>query len=47
MEKTSGEKQAWSPESQGIYTRQRIERACAENRPTLKAFAEWLAEERC
>ncbi len=47
MKKTNGEKQAWSPESQAIYTRQRIERACAENRPTLRAFAEWLAEERC
>jgi integrase/recombinase XerD len=46
MEKTSRKRQAWSPESQGVYTRQRIERACVENRPTLTAFAEWLTEER-
>jgi integrase len=46
MKKSGRERQAWSPGSQGIYARQRIERACAENRPTLRAFAEWLAEER-
>lgn len=46
MKKTSGEKQVWTPESEGLYLRQRIERAREGNRPTLGAFAEWLAEVR-
>ncbi len=32
----------WSPDSQRNYTRATIERATAGNRPTLKAFADWL-----
>ena len=36
----------WPLASQHIYTHRRIERACAANRPTLRAFAEWLAEVR-
>ncbi len=43
---TRNERLVWSPESQRIYTRRRIERACAGNRPTLRAFADWLAEVR-
>jgi len=36
----------WTPESPHLYTRRRIERACPGNRPTLKEFADWLAEVR-
>ncbi len=46
MKETRETRHAWSPESQVMYTRRRIERACAENRPTLRAFADWLAEVR-
>ena len=46
MKTTGNKKQAWSPESQRVYTDRRIARACAGNRPTLRAFAEWLAEVR-
>ena len=46
MRKTSQAAQAWPLASQHILTNRRIERACAENRPTLRAFAEWLAQER-
>jgi integrase len=46
MKKTRQKTLVWSPESQRIYTRQRIEKACAGNRPTLTAFADWLAEVR-
>lgn len=45
MTKTQ-EKRVWSPESEGAYTHRRIERACAKNRRTLKAFAQWLANSR-
>lgn len=44
MTKTKKGKLAWSPESQGIYTRRTIEKALARNRPTLRAFADWLAK---
>ena len=37
---------AWSPESQGAYTRRAIEKACAGNRSTLRSFADWLAKSR-
>jgi integrase len=46
MKKTSKERLAWSPESQGSYTRQTIARARAGNRPTLRVFADWLAKSR-
>jgi site-specific recombinase XerD len=46
VKKKRQERQVWSPETQRIYTRRRIERACAGNRPTLTAFAKWLAESR-
>ncbi len=46
MEETRETRHAWSPESQGRYTRRLIERACAGNRSTLWAYAEWLAEKR-
>lgn len=42
MAKIRNEKSAWSPGSQRIYTRRTIARACAGNRPTLRAFAGWL-----
>src|SRR5215510_13489150 len=37
---------AWSPESQSVYTHRTIEKARAGNRPTLRAFADWLAKSR-
>lgn len=37
---------AWSPESQRVYARRTIEKARAGNRPTLRAFADWLAKSR-
>lgn len=40
------QKQMWSPDSPRAYTRWRIERACAGNQPTLRAFADWLEEVR-
>lgn len=43
MNKTRQKKLVWSPESENIYTRNLIERACAGNQPTLRAFADWLA----
>ncbi len=46
MKQTRTERVAWTPESYGIYTQNRIEKACAENRPTLRAFATWLVEVR-
>jgi len=36
------EQLVWSPESQRVYTLRTIERASAKNRPTLRAFSEWL-----
>lgn len=39
-------KRPWSSESQAMYGRRLIERACAGNRPTLRSFADWLAGER-
>ena len=36
----------WTPESEAVYQRDRIESAEAGNRPTLHAFAEWLANDR-
>jgi len=44
MKKTRNESLAWSPDSQQGYTRNRIERACTENRPVLRKFAEWLSD---
>ncbi len=46
MKETRRKWHVWSPESQVRYTRRRIEQACAGNRPTLRAFADWLAGER-
>lgn len=46
MKETKKKRLVWSPESERIYTRRRIERACARNRPVLRAFAGWLAEVR-
>lgn len=49
MKKTRQETREWAvwpPESPHLHTRRRIERACPGNRPTLMAFAGWLAEER-
>lgn len=40
--KARNECSPWSPDSQRNYTRATIERATAGNRPTLKAFADWL-----
>jgi len=46
MKKPRDERQAWSPDSEFIYARNRIVKACPENQPTLRAFEEWLREER-
>jgi hypothetical protein len=46
MNEAKKEKLAWSPGSQRIYTRRTIERARSENRPILRAFADWLAKDR-
>ncbi len=46
MEQTRERKQVWSLASQATYTRRRIDRAYAGNRPALRAFADWLAEVR-
>jgi len=46
MKNFQKEKLAWSPKSQGIYTRRTIEKARAGNRPMLRAFADWLAKVR-
>lgn len=45
--KKRGKKRSvWSPGSESTYTCDRIERACAGNRPTMQAFSEWLAKKR-
>jgi len=47
MEKAGRRKRsAWTAQSEAGYQRDRIERAWAGNRPTLDAFAEWLAKDR-
>ena len=46
MAKVQNECVAWSPASEHMYMLWRIERACAANQPTLRAFAAWLAETR-
>jgi integrase len=46
MKKPRKERQAWSPDSEFIYARNRIEKACPENQPTLRIFEEWLRKER-
>ncbi len=46
MEETRETKRAWSPATQARYARRLIGRACADKRPTLRAFADWLAEVR-
>ncbi len=46
MKRPRIEQQAWSPNSEFIYARNRIEKACPENQQTLKAFEEWLREKR-
>ena len=46
MKKPREDRHAWSPDSEFIYARNRIEKACPENQPTLRAFEEWLREER-
>jgi integrase/recombinase XerD len=40
--RASNSRTPWSPESVQRYTRKRIGRASAGNRPTLRAFATWL-----
>ena len=40
--KTGKKKQAWSSESESVYTSRIIERASARNRPMLRVFAGWL-----
>jgi integrase/recombinase XerD len=47
MKKPREGRQAWSPGSEFIYARNLIEKACPENRPTLRVFEEWLREEQC
>ncbi len=44
MTKTGETKQPWSPDTEARYTRRRIERADAGNRPTLTEFAQWLKD---
>jgi integrase len=44
MGKIQNERVVWSSTSQHMYMLRTIERACAANQPTLRAFAEWLAE---
>ena len=46
MGKLQNQSVAWSPASEHMYMLRTIERACAENQPTLKEFADWLAETR-
>ena len=46
MKKRSTKSRAWSPDSELMYARNRIDRACRANRPTLKRFDEWLRKER-
>ncbi len=46
MEETRETRHPWSPATEVRYTRRLIERAIPGNRPTLRAFADWLAEER-
>ncbi len=46
MTKKQKTRQAWSPETEAKYTRQRIERADAGNQTTLTEFAHWLADSR-
>ena len=46
MKKHKGKRQAWSPDSEFIYAQNRIKKASPENQPTLRAFEEWLREER-
>lgn len=42
MKKTRKERLVWSPQSEHAYLHRTIERACAGNRATLRAFADWL-----
>ncbi len=42
----SKNRQVWSPESHHKYTHLRIERASVGNRRILRAFTDWLAQER-
>jgi integrase len=46
MKKPREERHAWSPDSEFIYARNRIGKACPANQTTLRAFEEWLREER-
>ncbi len=46
MTKKQKTRQAWSPETEAKYTRQRIERADDGNQTTLTEFAQWLADSR-
>ena len=45
MHKTTTESRVWSPESAHTCTQRIIGRAREGNQPTLRAFADWLAEE--
>jgi integrase len=47
MKKAKRRRQVWSPDTEFIYTQNRIEKACPENQPTLRLFEEWLRKERC
>lgn len=46
MEKAAKKWAAWSLETEAHYTARRIDRASRGSRPTLRAFAEWLAKDR-
>lgn len=46
MKKPKEDRQVWSPNSEFIYARNRIEKACRANQPTLRLFEEWLRKER-
>jgi site-specific recombinase XerD len=46
MTKTMAIRVPWSPDSWGVALNRVIERACAAQQPVLRAFADWLMEER-
>lgn len=46
MKQKSEAKRVWTPESQHSYTLRRITQADPRNQPTLRGFAEWLADSR-
>jgi|SRR5436853_1882581 len=46
MSKTVARRVPWSPDSWSVALDRVIERACAAQQPVLRAFADWLMEER-